>query len=219
MSAAAARSTLVGRHDECAVLDELLVSARAGGNGVLVLRGERGVGKTALLNYLLGRAAGFRAIRVSGSSSETALAYAGVHQLCAPLLVDLDTLPRPQRDALATTFGLQPGSVPDTFLVGLAALGLIRAPVQGPLLCVVDDAQWLDTASSRVIAFVARRLLAASRGGAACRLERVGPQHRLRIARLRRRDRPHRRARRARTRQGAVGAQRADGRRELLNPD
>jgi DNA-binding CsgD family transcriptional regulator len=130
---------------------------------VLVVRGEAGVGKTALLDYAIGSASDMLLVRASGVESEMELAFAALHQLCAPLLDLLDGLPGPQRDALATTFGLSAGAVPDRFFVGLAVLGLLSgAAEERPLLCVIDDAQWLDRASAQVLAFVARRLLADS---------------------------------------------------------
>ena len=131
--------------------------------GSLVLRGEAGVGKTALLEYLLERASGCRIARAAGVESEMELAFAGLHQLCAPMLDRLERLPGPQGDALGTAFGLREGDAPDRFLVGLAVLSLLsEVAEEQPLVCVVDDAQWLDQASAQVLAFVARRLLAES---------------------------------------------------------
>jgi DNA-binding CsgD family transcriptional regulator len=154
---------LRGRRSECAALDQLLASARAGDSGVLALRGEAGIGKTALLDYLLGRASGCRRARAVGVESEMELAFAGLHQLCAPFLGLLDRLPEPQRDALGTAFGLRGGDVPDRFLVGLAVLSLLSDVAEHqPLVCVVDDVQWLDHASTQALAFVARRLAAES---------------------------------------------------------
>jgi len=152
---------LHGRQTELAALDRLLAEARAGQSRVLVLRGEAGVGKTALLDYLQEQASGFRVARAVGVESEMELAFAGLHQLCTPMLGNLAGLPRPQRDALDTVFGLSTGEAPDRLLVGLAALGLLSAVAEElPLLCLVDDAQWLDQASAQALAFVARRLLA-----------------------------------------------------------
>jgi hypothetical protein len=126
-----------------------------------VLRGEAGVGKSALLGYLSGRVAGWHVARAAGAESEMELVYAGLHQLCAPMLDHLDRLPAPQRDALATVFGRSAGTAPDRFLVGLATLTLFaEVAEQQPLACVVDDGQWLDHASAQVLGFVARRLLA-----------------------------------------------------------
>jgi DNA-binding CsgD family transcriptional regulator len=154
---------LHGRQEECAVLDALLERARAGQSGVLLVRGQAGVGKTALLEYAVGSASGFRVVRTAGVESEMELAFAALQQLCAPLLDWLERLPGPQRDALRTTFALSEGAVPDRFLVGLATLSLLSdVAEERPLLCVIDDAQWLDRASAQVLAFVARRLQAES---------------------------------------------------------
>jgi DNA-binding CsgD family transcriptional regulator/tetratricopeptide (TPR) repeat protein len=156
---------LVGRHAECGVLDGLLVAVRAEESRVLVVHGEPGMGKTALLEYLAGQAAGCRVLRAVGVQSEMELAFAGLHLLCAPLLGGLDELPSPQAKALRTAFGMSEGPVPDRFLVGLAVLGLLSEVAgERPVLCVVDDAQWLDQASTQVLAFVARRLGAESVG-------------------------------------------------------
>ena len=152
---------LIGRGGECEVLDRLLAGARAGEGRVLVLRGEAGIGKTALLDYLAARASGCRVARAAGVESERELAYAGLHQLCAPFLDRLDHLPVPQREALATAFGLSAGARPNRFLVGLAVLTLLaEVAEEQPLVCLVDDAQWLDRMSAQIHAFVARRLLA-----------------------------------------------------------
>ena len=152
---------LRGRQTERAELDRLLAEARAGQSRVLVLHGEAGVGKTALLDYLHEQASGFRVARAAGVESEMELAFAGLHQLCTPMLSNLAGLPGPQRDALSTVFGLSGGQAPDRLLVGLAVLGLLsEAAEELPLLCLVDDAQWLDQASAQALAFVARRLLA-----------------------------------------------------------
>ena len=159
MPSAPLEPMLRGRRDECAVLDRLLEGARGGRSGVLVLKGEAGVGKTALLEHAVGSASDMRGIRAAGVQSEMELAFAALHQLCMPLLEWLERLPGPQRDALATTFGLSEGAVPDRFFVGLATLGLLsEAAEERPLVCVVDDAQWLDRASAQVLAFVGRRL-------------------------------------------------------------
>ncbi|HEY7069279.1 MAG TPA: AAA family ATPase [Acidimicrobiales bacterium] len=152
---------LRGRQDETARLDRLLAGIRAGESQVLVVRGEAGVGKTALLDYLAERATGCRIARAAGVESEMELPFAGLHQLCAPMLPGLGQLPEPQRDALGTALGLATGEAPDRFLVGLALLGLLSDASAGrPLVCIVDDAQWLDRASAQVLAFAARRLLA-----------------------------------------------------------
>src|SRR6266404_4136183 len=152
---------LLDRLPERAALSGLLEAARAGRSRVLVVRGAPGVGKTALLDYAIESAAGLRVARVAGVESEMELAFAALQQLCAPVLDKLAGLPDPQREALGVAFGLTTGAAPDRFLVGLAALSLLsEAAEQQPLLCVIDDAQWLDRASAQALAFVARRLLA-----------------------------------------------------------
>jgi hypothetical protein len=124
-----------------------------------VIRGEAGVGKTALLGHLTERAADCRVISVTAVQGEMELAFAALHQLCAPMLDELEVLPAPQREALGITFGLREGPVPDRFLVGLVVLTMLaEAAEQRPLVCLVDDGQWLDLASAQVLAFVARRL-------------------------------------------------------------
>jgi hypothetical protein len=138
-----------------------LEGARTGRSSVLELRGAAGVGKTALLAYLLGKASGCHITRATGVESEMELAFAGLHQMCAPLLGRLDHLPGPQRDALRVAFGLAQGAAPDRFLVGLAVLSLpAEVAEEQPLVCLVDDVQWIDRASVQALAFVARRLLA-----------------------------------------------------------
>src|SRR3954454_23257537 len=152
---------LQGRGSECRTLNGLLDSVRSGSSAVLVLRGEAGAGKTALLEYVRERASGCRLVHAAGVQAEMELAFAGLHQLCAPMLGRLDRLPAPQRDALGTAFGLRAGDAPDRFLVGLGALTLVSdAAEEQPVVCLVDDAQWLDQASRQALAFVARRLLA-----------------------------------------------------------
>jgi DNA-binding CsgD family transcriptional regulator len=152
---------LLGRRRECETLSGLVAAARAGRSQVLVLRGEAGVGKSALLDFLLERAVGCQVARAAGVESEMELAFAGLHQLCSPHLHRLATLPEPQRQALGTAFGLQAGTAPDRFLVGLAVLTLLsEVAEERPLVCVVDDAQWLDHASAQTLEFVARRLAA-----------------------------------------------------------
>ncbi len=154
-------SLLRGRDGERAALESLVSSVRAGASQVLVLRGEAGVGKTALLEYTEELATGFRCIEVAGVESDMELAFAALQQLCAPLLTHLDDLPEPQREALNVAFGRGVGPTPDRFMVGLAVLSLIAAAANDqPLLCVIDDAQWLDQVSIQTLAFVARRLLA-----------------------------------------------------------
>jgi DNA-binding CsgD family transcriptional regulator len=151
----------LGRRRECEALDRLLATVRGGHSRTLVLRGPAGVGKTALLGYLQERARGFHVVRAAGVESETELAFAGLHQLCAPFLDRLASLPGPQRDALGTAFSLQGGNAPDRFTAGLAVLGLLSDLArERPLVCIVDDAQWLDRASAQALAFAARRLAA-----------------------------------------------------------
>jgi len=153
--------SLHGRRRECAVLDGLLDQVRGGRGAVLVMRGEAGVGKTALLGYVADRARGCRLARVTGVQSEMELAFAGLHQLCAPMLSRAESLPVPQREALRTAFGLAEGPPPDRFLVGLAVLSLLSGvAAERPLVCVVDDQRWLDRASAQALGFVARRLAA-----------------------------------------------------------
>jgi DNA-binding CsgD family transcriptional regulator len=155
------RPTLRGRSSECALLDDLVSAVRRGESRSLVLRGEAGIGKTALLEHLIASASDLAVVRAAGVESEMELAYASLHQLCVPLLGRLDRLPAPQRQAMEIVFGLSAGVAPDRFLVGLAVLSLFAAVAEErPLLCVVDDAQWLDQASGLTLAFVARRLLA-----------------------------------------------------------
>jgi hypothetical protein len=170
---------LRGRRSERVALDRVLDRARTGHSAVLVLCGEPGIGKTALLRYAESRASGFRVLRASGFESEMELPFAGLHQVCGPLLGQLEQLPGPQRDALRVAFGLREGNAPDRLLVGLAVLSLLAQAAEGqPLICLVDDAQWLDRSSLKALAFVARRLLAepiaalfAARG--------VGDEHEL----------------------------------------
>ncbi len=162
-STAAPGPRLVGRRAEQGSLDALIQAARGGESQAIVLRGDPGVGKSALLEYAAAAASGCRELHAIGLESERELAYAGLHQLCTPLLDRLERLPGPQRDALATAYGMQAGEAPDRFLVSLAVLSLLGdAAEKQPLVCVVDDAQWLDRASAQVLAFVARRLLAES---------------------------------------------------------
>jgi DNA-binding CsgD family transcriptional regulator len=151
---------LVGRRSECEVLDRLVAGVWAGQSQVLVVRGEAGAGKTALLNHLWKSAAGCHVARVTGVESERALTFAGLHQLCGPFLDRLGCLPGPQREALETAFGRRDGGAPDRFLTGMAVLGLLSdAAGERPLVCIVDDAQWLDRASALALGFVARHLV------------------------------------------------------------
>jgi DNA-binding CsgD family transcriptional regulator/tetratricopeptide (TPR) repeat protein len=155
--------TLRGRRTECETLDHLLASVREGQSAALVVRGTPGIGKTALLEYAIDSASDVSVVRAAAVESEIELPFAGLHQLCVPLLDRLARLPAPQRDALETVFGLSTGSPPDRFFVGLAVLSLVsEAAEAGPLLCVVDDAQWLDRESAQTLAFMARRLSAES---------------------------------------------------------
>ncbi|MEU4428331.1 BREX system ATP-binding domain-containing protein, partial [Actinoplanes sp. NPDC024001] len=150
---------LRGRRREREALDRLLREVRDGHSRVLVLRGEAGTGKTVLLDYTAEHAPAGRVIRVAGVEPETELAYSALQQLCAPLLEHLDRLPEPQREALSTAFGLSAGRPPEGLLIGLAVLGLLaEAASEQPLICVVDDAQWLDRMSEMILTFVARRL-------------------------------------------------------------
>ncbi|MFF3439488.1 helix-turn-helix transcriptional regulator [Streptosporangium sp. NPDC002721] len=152
-------SVLQGRRREQEALDRLLRDVRAGQSRVLVLRGEAGVGKTALLDHLAEAASSGRVARAAGVEPESEIAYSTLQQLCAPLMGHLDRLPEPQRDALATGFGLSAGNPPDALLVGLAVLGLFaEAASERPLVCTVDDVQWMDRMSEVVLTFVARRL-------------------------------------------------------------
>jgi DNA-binding CsgD family transcriptional regulator len=150
---------LRGRRQECSTLDGLLADARAGRSRVLVIRGEPGIGKTVLLGYAADTAADFQLARAEGVESEMELPFAALHQLSGRMIDRLDRLPGPQRDALGVAFGLRSGSAPDRFLVGLAVLSLLsEVATRQPLLCLVDDTQWLDQASAQVLAFVSRRL-------------------------------------------------------------
>jgi DNA-binding CsgD family transcriptional regulator len=178
MSASGSARRLIGRSSECAALDQLAASVRAGHSRALVLRGEAGAGKSALLQYLAQHASGCSIARATGVESEMELAYAGLQQLCAPFLDRLEHLPAPQGSALATAFGLRDGAAPDRFLVGLAVLSLMSdVAEQRPLICVVDDAQWLDAASAQTMAFVARRLGAESVGLIFAMREPGGERH------------------------------------------
>lgn len=152
---------LIGRRTEVDHLARLITAAHRGESSVLVVRGEAGVGKTALIEHVLPSEAGATVLRAVGVESEMELPFAALHQLCSPLLGHLDQLPGPQRDALSIVFGLAAGEPPDRFVVALGALSLLAgAGAERPLLCFVDDAQWLDQASAQTIGFVARRLLA-----------------------------------------------------------
>src|SRR5580700_2868509 len=152
---------LFGRTRELETLGRLIAKVRSGRSAVLVVRGEPGIGKTELLRHLIAEASGFWVARVVGVESEMELPFAGLYQLCAPMLGRLGSLPEPQRRGLSVAFGLASGDSPDRFLVALAALSLIaEASEEQPVLCVVDDAQWLDQASAQVLGVLGRRLLA-----------------------------------------------------------
>ncbi|WP_405060019.1 LuxR C-terminal-related transcriptional regulator [Kribbella sp. NBC_01505] len=156
---------LIGRQAECDALDQVVTAIRSGQSRALVVHGDAGVGKTALLGYLSHHATDCRVTRVSGVESEMVLSFSGLHQLCVPALHLLDRLPPPQSEALRTVFGLSSGPQPPSFLIGLAVLGLLaEAAETQPLLCIVDDQQWLDGCSAQILAFVARRLDAESVG-------------------------------------------------------
>jgi predicted ATPase len=161
--AALRTSAFRGRARERHALDPMLDHVRGGESAVLVIRGEAGIGKTALLRYCARQAAGCRVAQLVGVESELELPFAALHQLCRPMLGHLATLPEPQQRALQVTFGLAAGSAPDRFLVGLAVLSLLaEVAATRPLVCLVDDAQWLDVPSAQVLGFVGRRLLAES---------------------------------------------------------
>src|SRR6476661_7672285 len=154
---------LLGRYRERDVLDRLLETARGNQSAVLLIRGEAGIGKTALVGYAARQAAGFRVAQIACVEAEMELPFAGLHHLCAPMLAQLDALPGPQQNALRVSFGLSSGDAPDRFLVALAALTLFaEVAEERPLLCLIDDVQWLDAATSQVLGFMARRLLAES---------------------------------------------------------
>jgi DNA-binding CsgD family transcriptional regulator len=156
-------AVLLGRAEECHRLEQLIADVHRGQSGSLLIRGEAGVGKSALLEHLVARASGCRVLRAAGVQAEMEIAFAGLHHLCTPLLDRLDSIPVPQRDALAGAFGLQVGSAPDRFLLGLAVLSLLAgAAGERPIVCIVDDAQWLDGTSQQALGFVARRLVAES---------------------------------------------------------
>ncbi|HEX6393795.1 MAG TPA: ATP-binding protein [Acidimicrobiales bacterium] len=152
---------LVGRVRERELLDRLLATALSGRGGSLVLLGEPGIGKTALLDYAAQAGEEFQVVRTAGIEGEMDFPYSGLHRLCKPSLAFLEHLPLPQREALAVSLGLSVGQAPELFLVALAVLGLLsEAANEWPVLCIIDDAQWLDRESARALAFIARRLLA-----------------------------------------------------------
>ena len=150
-----------GRARERATLDGMLDSVREGASAVLVIRGEAGIGKTALMQYCARQASGCRVTQIAGVESELEMPLAAVHQLCAPMLDQLGALPEPQQQALRVALGAEAGNAPDRFVVGLAVLGLLtEVAAARPLVCLVDDAQWLDEPSRQILGFVGRRLLA-----------------------------------------------------------
>lgn len=154
-------ASLLGRTEDCARLNQLAVGVREGRSGVLVVRGEAGIGKTSLLDYLIGAVGDCRVLRAAGVESEMELAYAGLHQFCGGMIGARERLPGPQREALEVAFGIRGGEAPDRFMVGLAVLGLLsEAADEQPQVCLVDDVQWLDQVSAQTLAFVGRRLLA-----------------------------------------------------------
>jgi DNA-binding CsgD family transcriptional regulator len=158
-------TALIDRRSECGVLERLIQAVRSGQSRALVIRGEPGMGKTALLEYLLEQASDCLVVRAAGVQSEMELPFAALHQICTPMLDRLEGLPVPQRDALQTAFGVSPGSAPEPFFVGVAVLSLLSdLAEERPLICLIDDEQWLDRASAQVLAFVARRLEAESVG-------------------------------------------------------
>ena len=152
-------ASLIGRDAERSVLSRLVDDVRGGASRALVVHGEAGMGKTALLEYVAGRASDCRVLSVAGVQAEIEFGFAALHQLCVAVLDHVDAVPAPQREALRVTFGIGAGPVPDRFLVGLAVLSLLaEVAAERPLLCLIDDEQWLDQASAQVLAFVARRL-------------------------------------------------------------
>ena len=157
------RPAFIGRTIEREVLDGLLARVRGGESEVLIIRGEAGIGKTALLRHAARQASGFRVAELTAVEAEMELPFAGIHQLCGSMLDWLDAVPAPQRDALSVALGLTAGEVPDRFLVGLAVLSLLAAVAEErPLLCLIEDAQWLDAVSSQILGLVARRVRAES---------------------------------------------------------
>ena len=150
---------IADREAELETLDRLLSDVRAGESRALIVHGDPGVGKTALLDYLAQQPSDCRVLRAVAIESEMELAFAGLHQMCGPIMEHSELLPGPQRDALRITFGISEGPAPDRFLLGLAVLSLLSEVAEKrPLICLVDDHQWLDRASAQVLAFVARRL-------------------------------------------------------------
>jgi AAA ATPase domain len=158
-SSGEAARVVLGRRNEREILDRILNMARSGQGGTIVIHGEPGIGKSTLLNYAMDSGAGFQVLRAGGNEAENELPFAAAHQLCGPALANLEELPAPQREALDVAFGRVAGAAPDRLFVGLALLGLLsQLTSEGPVLCVIDDAQWLDRESARAFAIVARRL-------------------------------------------------------------
>ncbi|MGY5036461.1 AAA family ATPase, partial [Streptomyces sp. 900116325] len=152
-------AVFLGRRAECAVFDRWQDAVKAGRGGALVVRGEPGIGKSALLDHMASTAVGFRVVRAAGVEAEAELPFGVLHQVCAPFLATLEHLPEPQQDALAAAFGLRTGAAPERFMLGLATLGLLsEAASRQPLICVIDDAQWLDPGSAQALTFVAHRV-------------------------------------------------------------
>jgi tetratricopeptide (TPR) repeat protein len=161
MTSGAATRGLHGRVKECTVLEKMVADVRAGRGRALLIRGDAGVGKSALLDYVERRSTGCTVARATGVESKIELPYAGLHQLCTPMLDVRDRLPNPQRTALTVAFGDSVGTPPDRFLVGLAVLSLLAMVSRNrPLVCLIDDAQWLDQVSAHTLTFISRRLLA-----------------------------------------------------------
>jgi predicted ATPase len=152
---------LLGRDPECAAIDRLLDDARAGAGGALVVRCEPGIGKSALLDYAKQRAVPMAVLSAAGVEAESDLAFAALHGLLRPVLAHLSELPQPQSAALAGALGLAPSTGSDRLLISAAVLGLLAAAAEDrPVLCVVDDAQWVDRPSAGALVFAARRLQA-----------------------------------------------------------
>ncbi|MET7496740.1 AAA family ATPase [Streptomyces sp900116325] len=152
-------AVFLGRRAECALFDRWQDAVKAGRGGALVILGEPGIGKSALLDHMASTAVGFRVVRAAGVEAEAELPFGGLHQVCAPFLPALEHLPGPQQDTLAAAFGLRTGAAPDRFVLGLAVLGLLsEAAARQPLICVIDDAQWLDPGSAQALTFVAHRV-------------------------------------------------------------
>ncbi|MFD7754669.1 AAA family ATPase [Streptomyces sp. NPDC059757] len=152
-------TVFLGRRAECALFDRWQDAVKAGRGGALVVLGEPGIGKSAMLDHMASTAVGFRVVRAAGVEAEAELPFGVLHQVCAPFLATLEHLPGPQQNTLAAAFGLRTGAAPDRFILGLAVLGLLsEAASHQPLICVIDDAQWLDPGSAQALTFVAHRV-------------------------------------------------------------